>query len=82
MGSKKQDTSSLYGTPVQKLFNQNKESVEEMLVRKFRTKFIDKNPAFSQREISELEKVSPRRAAPGATRYLSLKQKGIFDKLN
>ena len=82
IGSKKQDPSSLYGSPVQKLFNQNKESVEDMLVRKFRTKYIDKNPAFSQREISDLEKVSPRMAAPGANRYLSLKQKGIFDKLN
>ena len=36
----------LYGSPVQKLFNQNKESVEEMLVRKFRTKYIDCNPSF------------------------------------
>ena len=82
MGSKRKDPSSLYGSPVQKLFNQNKESVEDMLVRKFRTKYIDKNSAFSQRDVSELEKVSPRMVAPGANRYLSLKQKGIFDKLN
>ena len=44
--SKLRPDAGLYGSPVQKLFNQNKESVEEMLVRKFRTKYIDSNPLF------------------------------------
>ena len=37
---------ALSASPVQKLFDKNKETVEEMLVRKFRTKYIDNNPAF------------------------------------
>ena len=58
----KQD--NLYGSPVQKLFNLNKETVEEMLIRKFRTKYIDTNPAFAK-DLGDLEKISPRGPLPG-----------------
>ena len=35
-------------SPVQRLFDQNKESVEEMLIRKFKAKYVDNNPAFQK----------------------------------
>ena len=71
-GHLKPNKDSLYGSPVQKLFNQNKESVEEMLIRKFRTKYIDNNPAFAK-DLGDLEKISPRAPLPGQARSLSLK---------
>ena len=52
-----------------------------MLVRKFRTKYIDNNPAF-QKDLDELEKASPLGLGMNHTRYLSIRSKGIFDKVN
>ena len=72
---------ALSASPVQKLFDKNKETVEEMLVRKFRAKYIDSNPAFQQ-DLGELERANPTGMGMGHTRYLSLKQKGVFDKVN
>ena len=43
-----------------------------MLVRKFRTKYIDNNPAF-QKDLDELEKASPLGLGMNHTRYLSIR---------
>lgn len=51
----------------------NKETVEEMLIRKFRTKYIDMNPAFAK-DLDILNNASPRGVFSGAGRYASLKQ--------
>ena len=72
---------SLKTSPVKRLFEKNNETVEEMLVRKFKAKYIDNNPAFAQFELPV--QASPR-AGPGVfNKYASLKQKkNVFDVKN
>lgn len=46
-GSLRQQQVPDYNSPARSLFKQNKETLDQMLVRKLRQKYIDDNPVFS-----------------------------------
>ena len=49
-----------------------------MLIRKFKAKYVDNNPAF-KKELEAIQQTSPRGVFSGAGKYASLRAKNVFN---